>query len=219
MAGNHVARRAAFLGLTGVLLFVGSAIFGGLKLAGYSHVSQLISETYATGTDWGGRLRLFAIIPSGVFIALFAFTAKEHFQRSKAATFGWRSLGIFYGLGTVLVGIFPCDRGCSPLDGETSTSQLIHDVTGGLTYLFVPVAVVALGYAAKTLPNGKPLALAGFVLGSISILFVLVFFIDPAAEFAGLYQRVIEGSILSWIVATSIFLLSEGRKNSNREIS
>jgi len=49
--------KAAWFGLLGVLFFISATILGGWQFPSYSHISQLISESYAIGTLYGHQLR------------------------------------------------------------------------------------------------------------------------------------------------------------------
>jgi hypothetical membrane protein len=198
--------KASLFGISGVILFILATVFGGLQVPGYSHTSQLISESYAIGTTYGVQLRYFGFIPAGILIALFALFAARALPPSKLSSAGFLGIGIFYGLGTVLVSLFPCDEGCDKELVDPSLSQMIHNLTGLLTYLIVPISLLILGVAARKWGNGKLLSLAGFICGASSILFVGILSADLRSGSAGLYQRLIEGSILFWIVMCSLYL-------------
>lgn len=197
---------ASWFGFLGVLFFLSSAILGGLQFSEYSHISQLISESYAIGTTYGLQLRYLGFFPSGIFIAAFAFYAASVLPKSTFSTLGFTGLGVFYGIATIIVSLFPCDKGCNKEFADPSLSQLIHNLTGLLTYIFVPISLVILGIAAKKWANGKYLAYTGIVCGLTAILFVGILSSDLHSKVAGLYQRIIESSILVWIVACSNYL-------------
>jgi hypothetical protein len=118
------------LGMLGVLCFVISTIWAGRQVPGYSHISQLISESYAIDTPFGPYFRFLGFLPSGIFIAIFSFLAIGKLPNALATKIGFWGLGIFYGLGTVVVSIFPCDHGCNPELIDPSLSQVIHNLTG-----------------------------------------------------------------------------------------
>jgi hypothetical protein len=44
--------KASWFGLLGVLFFISATILGGWQFPSYSHISQLISESYAIGTPY-----------------------------------------------------------------------------------------------------------------------------------------------------------------------
>jgi DNA-binding transcriptional regulator of glucitol operon len=208
MKGN----KAFWFGIIGVILFIIATILGGLQFSDYSHISQLISESYAIGTPYGLQLRYYGFIPSGIFIAIFAFLAIKAMPRSKSTQIGFLGIGIFYGLGTVLVSLFPCDKGCDKELVDPSLSQLIHNLTGLLTYTIVPISLVMLGIAARKWENGKYLSLFGMLCGLIAIIFVGLLSSDLQSKLAGLYQRIAEGSVLVWILACSFYLKNFSNK-------
>jgi hypothetical protein len=198
--------KAFLFGLLGVLFFISATMLGGLQFPAYSHISQLISESYAIGTPYGIPLRYLGFLPSGIFMAAFAFYAARALPKSLAATFGFIGLGIFYGMATVIVSFFPCDEGCGKELVDPSLSQFIHNLTGLFTYLIVPVSLLILGVAARKWSNGKYVSYAGLACGLTAMLFVGILSSDLHGYFAGLYQRIIEGSILAWIVVCSVYL-------------
>ncbi len=198
--------KASLFGLLGVLFFIVATILGGLQFSAYSHISQLISESYAIGTPYSIQLRYLGFLPSGIFMAAFAFYAARTVPKSTPATFGFIGLGIFYGMATVIVSFFPCDEGCGKELVDPSLSQFIHNLTGLLTYLIVPISLLILGVAARKWPDAKFVSYAGIVCGLIAMLFVGILSSNLHGNFAGLYQRIIEASILAWIVVCSFYL-------------
>jgi len=198
--------KTTWFGLFGVLFFVSATIIGGMQFSGYSHLSQLISESYAIGTPYGIPLRYIGFLPSGIFMAAFAFYAARALPKSTPATFGFIGLGVFYGIATIIVSLFPCDKGCGKELVDPSLSQFIHNLTGLLTYLIVPISLLILGVAARKWPDAKFVSYAGIVCGLIAMLFVGILSSDLHGNFAGLYQRIVEGSILAWIVVCSVYL-------------
>lgn len=205
--------KASRFGFLGVLFFVLSTIFAGFLFPGYSHTAQLISESYALGTAYGFHLRYFGFLPSGIFLAAFAFFAIRSIPQSKLGKWGFYGLGIFYGIATIIVSLFPCDTGCNPELIDPSISQLIHNQTGLLTYLIVPLSLVILGIAAHKWPGGKLVSYAGILCGLIALFFVGTLSSEIESDFAGLYQRIIEGSILLWITLCSFYLSKKNQPN------
>ncbi len=198
-----IKKIAAWSGLLGVVLFVIATVLGGLLLPGYSHLSQYISESYAIGTPYGPALRYYVFIPSGFLLALFAILNASSF-REKKTKLGFWGIGIFYGVATIIVSIFPCDAGCNKELIDPSIAQLIHSLTGMLTYIFVPISLLVIGISflkSEDYSNMGKLAIASAV---ISFLFMFMLTSEPVPSYAGLYQRIIEGSILFWILAFSL---------------
>ncbi len=200
-------------GIFGVILFVIATILGGLQMFAYSHVKQLISESYAIGTPYGMQLRYYGFMPSGIFITCFSFLAIKSLPKSSLTKIGFLGIGIFYGLATVLVSLFPCDDGCNKEMLNPSLSQLIHNLSGFLTYLIVPVCLILLGLAAIKWVKGKFVSIVGILCGLTAVLFVGILSKDLKSNYAGLYQRIIEGAVLIWIIICAIYLKSIERRS------
>jgi hypothetical protein len=187
------------IGIVGVSLFVISSIIGGFLIENYSVMSQYISESYAIDTEYGKILRIIGYIPSGFLIALFCFVAVRYFQSSKQLKIGFYGIGVFYGLATIVVAIFPCDSGCNKELIDPSSSQLIHNFVGSLTYLFVPIFMILIGLGLKKTSN-KWFSLQSILLGALSILFVYLLIANPNSGYIGIYQRMVEMFFVTWII-------------------
>ena len=203
------------IGIVGVSLFVVSSILGGFLIENYNELSQYISESYAINTEYGKILRIFGYIPSGILITLFCFLGVRYFQPSKLLKIGFYGIGIFYGLATVVVGIFPCDSGCNKELIDPSSSQLIHDFVGLLTYLFVPVFMILIGLGLKKSSNNNTFSLQSIVFGAISILFVYILVSNSNSEYIGLYQRMIESVFVIWIVFCAFVIKNKKPAGNN----
>ncbi|PCJ64864.1 MAG: hypothetical protein COA58_11360 [Bacteroidetes bacterium] len=198
-----------FIGILGVSLFVVSSIVGGMLIENYSLTSQYISETYAIDTEYGIILRTFGFIPSGVLLTIFCFLGFKYFQPSKFTKIGFYGLGIFYGLATVIVGFFPCDSGCNKESIDPSFSQVIHNLTGLLTYIFVPISIILIGVGLKQLPNHNKLSIQAITYGIISILFIYLLSSGSNPEYIGLYQRIVETIFIIWIITCAIAIKNQ----------
>ena len=125
-----------FIGVLGVSLLAASFILGGLLIENYDIVSQFISESYAIDTEYGLLLRIFGYIPSSILITLFCFLAVKYFQPTILIKIGFYGIGIFYGVASLVTGIFPCDSGCNKELINPSFSQLTHNFAALLMYVF-----------------------------------------------------------------------------------
>lgn len=198
------------IGILGVTLFAFASILGGFQFDNYNPISQYISETYAIDTPYGKVLRYLGYIPSGILLTMFAFFGLKKFPESNLIKLGFSGIGVFYGIATVIVGIFPCDKGCNKELIDPSISQLIHNLTGLLTYIFVPLSIIAIGIGLQQLKTNIHLSRIAIACGLNCIMFIGFLLSDPLTEYAGLYQRIIEGTFIIWIIVCSFFI-----KNSN----
>lgn len=193
-------------GILGVSLFTFAAVLGGFLIENYNPVAQLISESYAIDTTYGAFLRCCFYIPSGVLITLFCFAAIKKFPKSNLIKLGFNGLAIFYGIATIIVSIFPCDKGCNKEFIDPSISQMIHNLTGLSTYLLVPISILSIGLGLRQLNNFNQLSKTAFVCGLISIGFIGILFSNPMSNYAGLFQRIIEATFILWIIASAFWI-------------
>ncbi len=187
-------------GSLGVLLFSTAAVLGGVLIPGYSPVAQFISESYASGTPHGPLLRFGFYLPSGLLIALFVWSAARTFSAQGAGRLGFVGVGLFYGLGTVVTAFFPCDAGCE----GSSLSQVIHDLSGLLTYMVVPPSLIAIGAAWRGRPSHSIVGRAALLCGTLALIGFGLLIVLADTGYKGLLQRMVEGSILSWIMLCAL---------------
>jgi Protein of unknown function (DUF998) len=202
-----------WFGILGVLFFITATVLGGLQFNNYSHLQQLISESYAIGTPNGLCLRIFGFFPSGLFMTLFAFYAIRILPKAKLTTIGFIGFGVFYGIATIVVSVFPCDVGCNKELINPSISQLIHNISGALTYIIVPFCLILIGVTAKKWNNGKAFSTLSVLCGIVALLFFILFMNNLQGGYIGLYQRIIEASILFWVVNAAFYI----KRNTQQE--
>ena len=192
------------VGVVGVTLFVSSIVVGGLLIEDYSIARQYISETFAVDTEYGIMLRIFGHIPSGVLFTIFSVLAYKYFPPSNLTKIGFYGLALFYGIGTIVVSIFPCDSGCNKEFLDPSISQMIHNLAALIIYIFTPLSIIITGIGLSKTINYRSLSIIAIVLGFLSVLFVYLFISQFNSEYGGLNQRIIESLILAWIIVCAL---------------
>jgi hypothetical protein len=205
-----------FTGIAGVLLFVLTTIIAGILHPGYNYMSQFISELYAVDAPNADFIRYFLYIPSGFLLFLFAVFAIKETEKSVLATLGFLGVGIGYGLGTVICGFFNCDTGCNPDFVNPGISQLIHNLTGFLTYLVVPPSIGLVAITSRKWKNAASFSNSGFILAALSFCFFILLNANLQSPYKGLIQRIIEGSILLWIALCSLYVLKNKQNAANQ---
>ena len=113
---------------------------------------------------------------------------------------------MFYGGGTVITGIFPCDAGCNKEMIDPSVAQLIHSLSGLATYVTVPFLVLLLGFTAFKWKNATGTGSLITICGFLAIVFSFLFFTQLDGAYGGLYQRILEGSVLLAVLLTALFI-------------
>ena len=195
-----------WLGILGALFFITPSVLGGLQFENYSHISQFISESYAFGTPYGIYMRFFGFIPSGILITVFSFSCWKLLPKSSVLKMGLFGFGVFYGIGTIMVGLFPCDEGCNKELINPSASQLIHNLFGGLTYLIVPACLILIGFSSRKWSGSTSFSTLSIICGTIALMFSMLLLSDPDGNYIGLFQRITEGSILFWLINFAFYI-------------
>ena len=203
------------IGILGVSLFAIPSIIGGFLIEDYNLISQWISESDASDTKYGLALRIFGYIPSGFLIAIFCFVGFKKFQPSKLTKVGFYGLGVFYGIATIITGIFPCDVDCNKNFIDPSISQIIHNLAALLTYIFVPISVMIVGLGLRHSPSHNRLSVIAITCGIISSLFASLLLADLSSQYVGLLQRIIESIFLIWIITCAIEIKNMRTKNGS----
>jgi len=205
------SKLALTTGMLGPLAVVLLTVIGGAIFPNYSHASQFISELGADGAPNARLINLGGFLPAGIFIIAFAFFAWRSLPRSGATTFGMFGLALF-ALGYLVAVAFPCEPGCRP--AEPTLSQAIHNLFGLAGYLFAPASLFTLGWQARRWTRATHLAALGFGGSGFALLGLL--FLSPDFRYVGITQRVLEGSVLVWIMACALYLgYFRGGKDGN----
>jgi len=199
-----MAFRTPFISASIALFFVVAlTLLGGAYYPDYSHLSQFISELGARQAPHEQFVRWVGFLPAGVLVLVFVIVAFKALPRSALTTLGLLGIGA-YALGYVAAAFYPCDPGCRP--AEPSTSQVIHNIVGLTGYLLAPLSLAALAWSARDWPDGGSLAAAGFVAAILTLLGLLL--LSPESHYVGLSQRILELSVLVWIVMCGWYIMA-----------
>ena len=191
-------------GVLGAAFFVITSLFAGFIAENYNPVLQLISESMSEDRPYSKEIRYFGYIPSGILLMIFALAAPANMPRSKQIRLSFYGIALFYGLATILVGIFPCEAGCNKEMIDPGIAQVIHNLSGLFTYIGMPLCLLLIGLGLKKANTRGRLSQVSNLLGIGSAFFILILFASPLSPYAGLIQRIIEAIFVLWIVGCAI---------------
>jgi hypothetical membrane protein len=201
-----MTRIAGSLGIVSALMGLAFPIYFAALDPSYDSARNFISELGAAGAPNAALVNWYGFLPTGIVQCGFALFAWLALPRSSFTTLGL--LGIFFfAIGYVGAAFFPCDAGCRPED--PSFSQTMHNLTGLLGYLGAPLFMAILAFASSRWPNGSWLAVIAGV-GALGSAYGLSGLFDEASGLAGQAQRILEFSVLAWILAAGCYLLAGG---------
>jgi len=186
-------------GILGALLFAFTTLIGGFFHPNYNHFSQFISELYAVDAPNADLIRFFGYLPIGVLFILFAVLAQKATPKSRLKSMGFLGIIVGYGFGTIICAIYNCDTGCNPKFINPSLSQIIHNLMGMITYLIVPFSILSIARASRNWKNSIQYTFISYIIFAISFTFMVVLNLNLDSQYKGLFQRIIEGSIIFWI--------------------
>jgi hypothetical protein len=210
---------ACWSGIAGAACCMTAAVLSGCQFSEYSHISNYLSEGFALGTPYGRELRFCLLAPAGLLIALCAFLAIRQVPAGVLGTIGLSCLGL-YGLECAFSSVFfPCELGCSRGSDDPSLSQSIHEASGMLGLVAATQGMLLTGISARKWQNGALVSVSGIVAAVTGIVIGNLLQADPLSAVAGLYQRIIEGSILSWIVLLAVHLKRTGSPGDGQRVS
>jgi len=194
-------RLAVIAGILGPLTVVLLTVIGGANFPGYSHASDFISELGSTDASHGRLVSWAGFFPAGVFTSAFALLAWRTLPRSAAGTLGFFGL-LFFAAGYLAAAFFPCEGDCR--SAHPGFSQAMHNFFGLAGYLTAPLSLWALAWAARRWPRTGFLSAFGWVGGVTALCGLL--FLSPDFRYVGVAQRILEASVLGWMVACAVYL-------------
>lgn len=192
MNWNRICFSAAWLT---ALFVVVPTVLVAIATPDYSHVSQFISELGAAGAPYASAMNLLGFLPAGLAALAFVYAAWKVFPRSVLWTLGLLGVAA-YALGYLVAVPFPCDLGCRP--EQPSLSQVIHNLGGLLGYGLAPFSLLALCLATRRWNDAGRLTIWAAVASVVSLVGLLT--LSPESPWVGISQRLIEASMLGWIV-------------------
>jgi uncharacterized membrane protein required for colicin V production len=94
-------------------------------------------------------------------------------------------------------------------------AQVIHNLSGFFTYIGTPLCLLLIGFGLKKANTRGRLSQVSILLGIVSAFFVLVLFSEPLSPYAGLFQRIIEGIFVLWMIGCSISVKNHKNRSTN----
>jgi hypothetical protein len=183
----------------------------------YSQIENLISELNERGLPYSLPIGYFGFLPIGLATLFFIWRLKSDIVHSKRSIVGLLFIALS-GVDWVVTVFAPCDQGC-PASGDISLSQEIHNLSGFLTLVLVPIGVYLLINPLRESGFGKVVTVMSVitVVNIVVTLAILIFEFFPGAP--GLVQRIDLGVFLVYlsILSIKVYTRMSQRKNMTDE--
>jgi hypothetical membrane protein len=194
---DPLVRIGALAGIGGPLLYAAMVGVTGYLTPGYDPLTQWISELGATGAPYA---MVFNVLGPGIFGLLSVLFALGLWRALKGGplAFAAAALVTIAGIAGILEGVFPCDPGCIPV---TMTGSL-HLTLGLVPLLGMLGAMEIFAFIVRKDPGWPWFFAFSQVMVALTLIFALAF--SSGSTFDGLYQRVMIGAILVWVMAVGV---------------
>jgi hypothetical protein len=194
--GGSAIKRLSQLALFAVLgqvLLLASAWFLP-AVSEYGLIGDNISEL-ALGRY--GFVLTFAFVVSGLGVIGLSYAIRRSTVRSRGSLIGSLLIGV-YGLGALVVAIFPTDRIDSPTDVlAQSTTGWIHSMTALISYLCAIVGMFILTWTFARHTRRRSLVVWSSLLAGAAL---ALLFGQSEGPWVGLMQRLLITAISSWLI-------------------
>jgi hypothetical protein len=187
----------ASLAILGQVILFASAwllpIFSEYRLIG-DNISELVLGRY-------GFIQTLAFLVAGLGTLGLAFAIRKLTQGAWGSLLGSLLVGL-YGLGAILVAIFPTDRVDTATDvWAQSTTGMIHMLAALFSFLGMIIAMFILTRTFALLPAWRSLARRLVYIQAIAL---ALFIVQGEGPLAGLLQRLMVAVISGWIILVAL---------------
>ena len=199
---------AILTGFAGALVALVLPFIGDMTTPNYDPLRQFISELGASGAANAQWINFFGFLPAGFLLAVFSILSWMTVPRKKSTTVGFMGIAL-YSIGYIAAAFFPCVAGCD-VDSEDLT-QLLHNMLGIAGYLTAPGALVCLAIGTRAWPGAPFLTSLGWMCAGVAALGLIGLITD--LPYRGLWQRILEASVLIWILVASVYFARQPFKS------
>lgn len=175
----------------------------------YSHLRDRISELGARDAPSAGLMNIVGTVLVGVLLCLFSLALYRGIEPGILATTS-AALLASSGLAFIVVGLFPCDPGCSL--AAPSATMRVHVVAGTVAMAAQTLAPMALGLRIVSGTGDRRYAAISLACGAIAIMALIVLLGQgESLTFPGLFQKVFQVAADVWVLLSAIHLLGNWR--------
>jgi hypothetical membrane protein len=181
----------------------------------YSHLRDYISELGARDAPLSVLMNFIGTVLVGVLLCVFSLALYRGSEPGSLATAG-AALLASSGLAFIVVGLFPCDPGCSM--AAPSATMRVHVVAGTLAMSAQTLAPIALGLRIVSGTGDRRHAAMSLVCGAVAIMALIVLLLGQGESlaFPGLVQKTYQIAADAWVLLSAIHLLGNWRPGRTR---
>jgi len=184
------------------------AVVGQLVLLASAWLLPAISEYHLVGDNISelaigqyGFVQTLAFVISGLGVLALAYGIHRVTAGIRGSLLGSVFIGI-YGVGALVVAIFPSDRINSKADVWTqSTTGWIHSITAFVAYLSVITGMLVLTWTFARDMHWRSLVVGSALLAGAAL---ALLFVQSEGPWVGLMQRLMIAAISGWLILVAL---------------
>lgn len=184
------------------------AVVGQLVLLASAWLLPAISEYHLVGDNISelaigqyGFVQTLAFVISGLGVLALAYGIHRLTAGIRGSLLGSVFIGI-YGVGALVVAIFPSDRIDSKADVWTqSTTGWIHSITAFVAYLSVITGMLVLTWTFARDMHWRSLVVGSALLAGAAL---ALLFVQSEGPWVGLMQRLMIAAISGWLILVAL---------------
>jgi len=184
------------------------AVVGQLVLLASAWLLPAISEYHLVGDNISelaigqyGFVQTLAFVISGLGVLALAYGIHRLTAGIRGSLLGSVFIGI-YGVGALVVAIFPSDRIDSKADVWTqSTTGRIHSITAFVAYLSVITGMLVLTWTFARDMHWRSLVVGSALLAGAAL---ALLFVQSEGPWVGLMQRLMIAAISGWLILVAL---------------
>jgi hypothetical membrane protein len=185
-------------GVVAPVVMLAATVAAAAKYPGFSHRASFVNEL---GTTASPKARWFngGVAAAGVLMGLYA-GGLWLVLGAPVVTAGVAVLA----LGTLLMGVFPCEPGCPP--SPATPAGRVHTGAGVVAALGAVVASLAMGFWAADQAGTWALTLYSLITGGAGLALLFTTLGAIGTGFEGLLQRIFLLAVLAWVAVGAVWL-------------
>jgi hypothetical membrane protein len=204
-----ITKLTPLTGLVAGVITLVVAVVGGYFEPGFDHRVDFLSELNDADSRYPLLIGYLGLVPAGMLTLIFLWRLKDEIDVSTRSIAGLMFIALI-GIDLLVTHFAPCDAGC-PVSGNISLSQQIHNISGGLGSVLVPIGIYLLIKPLRKAGFGAAMSAISFAAIAVLVCGFVVMVSNVVPEYIGIVQRANIGAFYIYLTLLSMRLFARTR--------